>query len=149
MFPPNVTTYTPGELYCPIPAGDFGMNVSIPLYNIHELATLQTQIHVVNCDEPARTLACINVAVTPYTDDLWPYKIFLWLPAALAIAYFVTTWSARFAAGWVVGVSRSTMAREEVRKLKWGTMIISGLSGERLGVSSALLRFGTFLWSLF
>lgn len=26
--------------------------------------------------------------------------------------------------------------------LKWGTMIISGLSGERFGVSAALLRFG-------
>lgn len=28
---------------------------------------------------------------------------------------------------------------------KWGTMIVSGLSGERLSVSGGLLRFGEFL----
>lgn len=131
-------------MFCPIAPGDFGINVSIPLYNVHEIATLETQIHIVDSGEPARTLACVDVRVTPYTASSWPYKVFLWVPAGLAMGYWVTTWAARFAAGWVVSASRSTMARREVTMLKWGTMIISGLSGERFGVSAALLRFGRF-----
>lgn len=32
--------------------------------------------------------------------------------------------------------------KRDARMRKWGTMLVSGLSGERLSVSSALLRFG-------
>jgi hypothetical protein len=83
--------------------------------------------------------------------------MFLWLPVALAIGFFVTTWGARFAAGWVVGSgvaeyeqketalgrrAKLDTAKKEATMRKWGTMIISGLSGERLSVSGGLLRFG-------
>jgi hypothetical protein len=83
--------------------------------------------------------------------------LFLWFPVALAIGFLVVSWGARFAAGWVVGSgvaeyeqkdasagmrTRVEGAKKEARMRKWGTMIISGLSGERLTVSAGLLRFG-------
>jgi len=79
----------------------------------------------------------------------------------LAIGFFVTTWGARFAAGWVVGSgvaeyeqketalgrgSRLLSGKKEARMRKWGTMIISGLSGERLSVSGGLLRFSKLIF---
>lgn len=112
---------------------------------------------MVDTSEVAQTLSCIDLQFTPYHEDGWYYGFFLWLPVALAIGFFVTTWSARFAAGWVVGsgvaeyeqketaLSRGAKldgAKKEARMRKWGTMIISGLSGERLSVSGGLLRFG-------
>lgn len=81
--------------------------------------------------------------------------LFLWLPAALAIGFWVSSWASRFAAGWVVGrmmdhpEGEGLTAAGEIegwgknggKSRKWGTMLISGLSGERLGVSGGLLRF--------
>jgi hypothetical protein len=143
--------------YCPLSSGPFALNVSIPLYRSYALTTIRTQIRIVDTSETANTLACVNVQVTPYNEDGWYYGLFLWLPVALAIGFFVTTWGARFAAGWVVGSGvaeyeqketalgrRSKMmhGKKEARMRKWGTMIISGLSGERLSVSGGLLRFG-------
>lgn len=118
------------------------MNVSVPLLNVHALTTLHTQVHVVDTGDPAQTITCVDIYVTPYEENSWPYRLFLWFPISLAIAYFITTWAARFAAGWVVSPTRSALDRREASMLKWGTMLISGLSGERFGVSAALLRFG-------
>jgi hypothetical protein len=72
----------------------------------------------------------------------------------------VTSWGARFAAGWVVGSGVAgygskmkdqngereldKAGKRDARMRKWGTMVVSGLSGERLSVSSGLLRFGEF-----
>lgn len=141
IFPGNTSTpYVPDQDYCPIQVGAFGINVSIPLANIHALATLHTEVRVVDANEPAYTLGCVDVWVSPYDEGSWPYQLFLWFPAAVAMAYWIVTWAARFAAGWVVGADRTDTS--EAVMLKWGTMLISGLSGERLGVSAALLRFG-------
>ncbi|KAL7421737.1 hypothetical protein Q5752_003508 [Cryptotrichosporon argae] len=152
LFPSNLTTsyYPDNTTYCPLPAGDFALNLSIPLYSMHALTTLHTQVRVVDSSVPAQTLTCVDVHFTPYHDDAWYYRLFLWFPASLAIAYWITTWAARFAAGWVVGGDRTEthgydgeVGKREARLRKWGTMVISGLSGERLGVSGALLRFAT------
>lgn len=144
--------YVPGNTYCvqnspslestSFPKGEFGVNVSVPLYNVHALTTLHTEIHIVDTSDQATSLACIDVYVVPYEENSWPYQLFLWLPASIAMAYFIVTWAARFAAGWVIGLDRSDQAQREAHMLKWGTMLISGLSGERLGASAALLRFG-------
>ncbi|WOO76610.1 uncharacterized protein LOC62_01G000237 [Vanrija pseudolonga] len=145
LFPANLTSeYIPGNMtYCPLPAGPFGINASIPLYNVHALTTIHARIHVVETSEPAQTTMCVDVYVTPYDDGSWPYKLFLWFPASLAIAFWIVTWAARFAAGWLIGADRRGSGQREAAMLKWGTMLISGLSGERLGVSAALLRFVT------
>ncbi|TXT15573.1 hypothetical protein VHUM_00076 [Vanrija humicola] len=142
LFPANLTSeYIPNNMtYCPLPAGPFGINASIPLYNVHALTTIHSRIHAVETSEPAQTIMCVDVYVTPYDDESWPYRLFLWFPASIAIAFWIVTWAARFAAGWLIGADRRAGGQ---RMLKWGTMLISGLSGERLGVSAALLRFVT------
>lgn len=147
IFPANLTTpYFPGNVtYCPLRAGNFGINISVPLYNVHAITTLHTEIHVVDTSDPAKTLACVDVYAVPYEENSWPYQLFLWLPASIAMAYWIVTWAARFAAGWVVTLDRTDQAQREAHMLKWGTMLISGLSGERLGASAALLRFGEYL----
>lgn len=149
--------YPHNTTYCPVPAGPVGLNISIPLYRSYALTTLRTQVRIVDTSETANTLSCIDIQLTPYDSDGWYYGMFLWLPVALAIGFFVTTWGARFAAGWVVGSgvaeyeqketalgrgAKLGYAQKEARMRKWGTMIISGLSGERLSVSGGLLRFG-------
>lgn len=131
------------ETYCPVPAGPFGLNVTVPLYNVHALTTLSTRIRIVDTSNEPYTLGCYDVRVTPYEADSWPYRLFLWFPAAIAIGFFVTTWAARFAAGWVIGVDRAGTGRRETAMIKWATMLISGLSGERFSVSAALIRFVT------
>lgn len=148
LWPANASAPNDGpNNFCPIdigfPTGAYGINVSVPLYNIHALTTLRTEIHVVDASDPALSLLCLQVSVVPYEENSWPYQVFLWVPAAIAIAYWIVTWSARFAAGWVIGLDRNDQAQREAHMLKWGTMLISGLSGERLGASAALLRFVT------
>ncbi|BEJ17770.1 hypothetical protein CspHIS471_0700380 [Cutaneotrichosporon sp. HIS471] len=148
LWPANASAPNDGpNNYCPIdigfPTGGYGLNVSVPLYNVHALATLHTEIHVVDASDPALSILCLEVKVVPYEEDSWPYQVFLWVPAAIAIAYWIVTWAARFAAGWVIGLDRNDQAQREAHMLKWGTMLISGLSGERLGASAALLRFVT------
>ena len=151
--------------YCPVPAGPFGINISIGLYKNYELTTLSTEIRIVDTAANANTLACVVVDFTPYTKGSWQYDLFLWLPAAIAVGFWVVSWSARFAAGWVVGsgvaeygtkengrgegggvngeVRRvEASSKRDARARMWGTMIVSGLSGERLSVSGGLLRFG-------
>ena len=143
--------------HCPIEAGAFGINISIPLYRSYALTTLRTRVRIVDTSADALTLACYDLNFTPLKDNGWYYQLFLWFPVALAIAFWVVTWAARFAAGWVVGSgvaeygtkegTRRLEGKREARMRKWGTMIISGLSGERLGASSALLRFGEWYLS--
>lgn len=162
LFPAVLPTpYVPSNItYCPLAAGPFGLNLSIPLYRPHALTTLSTQARIVDTTSEARTLSCVNISFTPYRDDAWYYGLFLWLPVALVIGFWVTSWGARFAAGWVVGSGvveygakmKDTSGERELDKAgkrdarmrKWGTMLVSGLSGERLSVSSGLLRFGGF-----
>ena len=147
--------YPDNTTYCPVAAGDFGINVSIPLYRSYALTTLRTQVRIVDTTSAANTLACVNVNLTPYRNKGWYYGLFLWLPIAVAIGFWAATWGARFAAGWVVGSGVAEyeqkdghgprperIGKKEARMRKWGTMIVSGLSGERLSVSGGLLRFG-------
>jgi hypothetical protein len=159
LFPANLTPpYFPYNVtYCPLPAGPFAVNLSIPLYRSYALTTLSTQVRIVDTSQYANTLACVDIDLTPYNQDGWYYDLFLWLPVATAIGFWVVSWCARFAAGWVVGSGvaeyetkeengtrrvRIEGSRREARMRKWGTMIVSGLSGERFSVSGGLLRFG-------
>jgi hypothetical protein len=162
LFPAELPSpyYPFNTTYCPLPAGDFALNVSIPLYRSYALTTLRTQIRIVDTSADALTLACYNIDFTPFDQTKWYYRLFLWLPVVIAIGFWTVTWAARFATGWIVGSGvaeygqkeghafgrgsqvHAAGGKREARMRKWGTMIISGLSGERLSVSSALLRFG-------
>lgn len=171
LFPPSPLPgpYIPGNTtYCPLTAGPIGLNLSIPLSGSFGLSTLNTKIRLVDSSVPPKELTCVNVELTPYYPGAWYYSLFLWLPVALVIAYWVTTWAGRFAAGWIVGRmsmgtgtgagmgegelgGSGTVVGEDVdgwgkrggAGRRWGTMVISGLSGERVGVSGGLLRFIT------
>lgn len=171
LFPSELPEpyYPFNTTYCPLPAGDFAVNLSIPLYRSYALTTLRTQVRIVDTSLSALTLACYDLEFTPYRHDGWYYQLFLYLPIALAIGFWTASWAARFATGWIVGSGvaeyeqkeghggggyghgpkhgvgggpKTAGGKREARMRKWGTMIISGLSGERLSVSTALLRFG-------
>ncbi|WVR07175.1 hypothetical protein IAU60_004216 [Kwoniella sp. DSM 27419] len=151
--------YPYNTTYCPLPAGDFAINLTIPLYRSYALTTLHTQVRIVDTSDAAATLACYNIHVTPYKQKTWYYRLFLWLPVAVAAGFWIVSWAARFYTGWIVGSGVAEYGakeagglkmtgvggpnKREIRLRKWGTMIISGLSGERLSVSGGLLRFVT------
>jgi hypothetical protein len=166
LFPPSPLPepYVPrNTTYCPLPAGDLGINISVPISGSYGLSTLRTQVRIVDTSLPPKELSCINIDLSPYYDDAWYWDIFLWIPAGLAVGYWIASWAARFAAGWVAGgpADENSTAEEEIRggggissvagaggdrgtsrfSRKWGTMLVSGVSGERLGFSGALLRF--------
>ncbi|WVF71606.1 hypothetical protein IAT40_006414 [Kwoniella sp. CBS 6097] len=161
LFPSELPEpyYPYNTTYCPLPAGNFAVNLSIPLYHSYALTTLHTRVRVVDTSLEAANLACIDIQVTPYRRTGWYYRLFLWLPVAVTIGIWAVSWAARFYTGWIVGSgvaeydSKESSAlkiagvgnvnKREIRLRKWGTMIISGLSGERLSVSGGLLRFVT------
>ncbi|WVO16355.1 hypothetical protein L204_104030 [Cryptococcus depauperatus] len=161
LFPSNLSQpYFPyNTTYCPLPAGDFAINISIPLHKPYALTTLHTHIRVVDTSLNAASLACYDVHVSPYTKSGWYYQLFLWWPVALVMSFWLVSWSARFITGWIVGsgvaeygqkeaagarlVGAGGSSKRETVMRKWGTMVISGLSGERLSVSGGLLRFVT------
>lgn len=163
--------------YCPLAAGSIGLNVSLPFKpSSYPLSTLETTVRLVDASTPPNEVACTQVLVTPYDPSSRLYALIIWLPVALAIGYWAATWAARFAAGWIVGrmsMGSTTRAEEGLAVgagaadeedvdgwgrrggagRRWGTMLISGLSGERVGVSGGLLRFITpgfrdVLWHL-
>ncbi|OCF36726.1 membrane protein [Kwoniella heveanensis CBS 569] len=161
LFPSELPEpyYPYNTTYCPLPAGNFAVNLSIPLYHSYALTTLHTRVRIVDTSLEAANLACIDIQVTPYKRTGWYYRLFLWLPVAVTIGIWAVSWAARFYTGWIVGSgvaeyeSKESSAlkiagvgavnKREIRLRKWGTMIISGLSGERLSVSGGLLRFVT------
>ncbi|WVQ77186.1 hypothetical protein IAR50_006869 [Cryptococcus sp. DSM 104548] len=160
IFPANLPTpyYPYNTTYCPLAAGDFAVNVSIPLYRSYALTTLRTRIRIVDTSSSAANLACIDIHVSPYKKTGWYYEFFLYLPVAVLLGFWLVSWGARFATGWIVGsgvaeygqkesagarLVAGGSSRREATMRKWGTMVISGLSGERLSVSGGLLRFVT------
>jgi len=156
LFPasPLPYPYIPqNTTYCPLQAGPLAINISIPLSHHYGLATLENEFRIVDSSVPAQELACIRFELSPYYPNDWYWSMILWIPAGLAIGYWISSWAGRFAAGWVVGkVGEGDATGDDVDARvglsgarsggrKWGTMLVSGLSGERLGVSGGLLRF--------
>lgn len=149
--------YPYNTTYCPLPAGDFAINISIPLYRSYALTTLHTQVRIVDTSLEAASLTCLNIHVSPYDDSGWYYLLFRYWLVALVAGFWLVSWGARFVTGWIVGSGVAEYGQKELAGArlmaggsnnreatmrKWGTMIISGLSGERLSVSGGLLRFG-------
>jgi hypothetical protein len=153
LFPPSPLPYPyipNNTTYCPLDAGPFAINLSVPLKHGYPLSTLSTNVRIVDTAVPANELLCVELDMTTYYPQGWYYNLFFWLPIGLAIGYWVSSWAGRFAAGWVVGRMADNVGSGDVqgwgrqggKSRKWGTMVVSGLSGERLGFSGGLLRFG-------
>lgn len=159
----NNTSGIGSNTTCPLPPGPLAINLSVPLgerhpENAYGLAQLHTDIRLVDASVPAKQLECLSLDLFPYYPSAWYYDAILWFPAAIAIGYWVASWAARFAAGYVVGAgtgssldvdarvglsSSASSSAQTANRRKWGTMIVSGISGERLGVSGGLVRFIT------
>lgn len=159
----NPATALPSEnpTACTIAAGDVALNLTLPLKGSFPLTTLQTTIRIVDTAYPnPNELSCLTIAVTPYYPHSSYYSLILWLPAALAAAYWLLLWSARCLASWNAAVASDVGAvadahghhhhRRKKRSARvdrvwsrvFGTAVMSSASGDLLVSSPSLLRFG-------
>ncbi|CAE6433123.1 unnamed protein product [Rhizoctonia solani] len=131
---------------CIVPAGPLAFGIQSPLPHDYQLVTLNTRVQVLDTSNPAKELACIDVAVTPIVDigvgGSFDYAgILFWVSVGLAIAYWLIVGLARIAAAWRRG---SWDSNQRWVYIRWaGTVLASAISGERLAASPALLRFAT------
>lgn len=133
---------------CSYGPGQVAFGVAVPLAHPYTLGSIQTQIRISDSSTPARIISCINVTVSPYRDRAWYWDLFLWLPAALAIAFFLLTTTARIATSITLrNLSFKHKARPggEPRfwKDKLAPTVTDVLAGEPVIQSPALLRFVT------
>ncbi|KIJ56499.1 hypothetical protein M422DRAFT_238126 [Sphaerobolus stellatus SS14] len=131
--------------YCPVPAGPIAFSVSTPLSRSFELTSLNTQIRVLDTSNPAKQLACVNVAVTPLRSGpnfFGQAIIVFWVSVGLAIAYWLVVGAGRLAAAAKRGRQRvHDTLYSRVQAV--GFAFASAISGERFASSPALMRFGT------
>ena len=102
--PPTTLPSDPSN--CIIPAGPIALNLTLPLHSRYPLTTLRTHVRIVDASVPPVELACVDIETTPYYPDGWWYKLILWVPVGVAVAYWCVTWGARGWAGWGVGVRK-------------------------------------------
>ncbi|SJX61663.1 uncharacterized protein SRS1_12647 [Sporisorium reilianum f. sp. reilianum] len=134
-----------GCLYGP---GQVSLGVGIPLNDTYTLGTLWTRIRLSDTSSPALDIACFEVHVSPYDDAKWYWKLIFWFPIALTIGYFVVIALAR------VFCALTSRARAFKNKAREGSQpniikdtiaptLVSAISGQKLALSAALLRFAT------
>ncbi|KAH8914782.1 hypothetical protein BT69DRAFT_1357459 [Atractiella rhizophila] len=136
---------------CPYGPGDIAVGVTIPLDYSYPLTTINSRFSVLDTSTPPLTLACWNVAVTPYYPHGYYYKLILWLPVSLVICYSILLISARVYAAYTSLLSeRETFlaASDDVQQQadqgsKVGTVWWRAWSGFGLQDSGSLLRFET------
>lgn len=131
--------------YCPLEAGPFALSAAIPWGNHRALTTLNTRLRAV---DPYNTeLFCLQVSTTPLTPRPHsPYgnaRIIFWCTVALVIAYWLIVGIARIASAWDRGITRPSRGLWS-RVESAGFILASAISGERLGTSPALMRFGQY-----
>ncbi|KAL4081472.1 hypothetical protein V8B97DRAFT_31318 [Scleroderma yunnanense] len=143
LRPPSSLSNTSNSSNCDIPAGPYGLGVSIPFYHKNYFTTLNTELRAL--DPFGNEILCLTVATTPLQPGPMrsPYgkvhSIF-WATVGLAIAYWVIVGIARITSAWGRGSSRpasGVWARVESA----GFILVSAISGERLASSPPLLRF--------
>lgn len=109
--------------------------------------TLNTQIRVLDTSDPAKELACLNVAATPLPlapgSSVYGQAIIVfWCTVALAIAYWTVVGAGRLSAAWRRGRQRVHNTLYS-RLQAIGFVFASAISGERFASNPALMRFGT------
>lgn len=132
--------------YCPITAGPLAFSATVPFKNHdYELFTLNTRLRVVDTSEPAVELACVDIAATPLVvgpvGSIYGHAaIIFWTSVSLAIGYWLVVGLGRIAAAW----GRGSRAGPDLwsRFESGGFILASAISGERLAVTPALMRFG-------
>ncbi|CDW98065.1 hypothetical protein [Sporisorium scitamineum] len=134
-----------GCLYGP---GQVSLGVGIPLNDTYTLGTLWTRVRLSDTSSPALDIACFEVHVSPYDDTKWYWRLIFWFPVALTIGYFVVIALARlFCALTSRARAFKNKAREgsqpNVIKDTIAPTLVSAISGQKLALSAALLRFAT------
>ncbi|EST07550.1 TRP-like family [Kalmanozyma brasiliensis GHG001] len=141
----NVVIQPGGCLYGP---GQVSLGVGIPLNDTYNLGTLWTRIRLSDTSSPPLDIACIEVYANPYDDAKWYWELIFWFPVALTIGYFVVIALARvFCAFTARARAFKNKAREgsqpNVIKDTIAPTLVSAISGQKLALSAALLRFAT------
>ena len=134
-----------GCLYGP---GQVSLGVGIPLNDTYTLGTLWTRIRLSDTSSPALDIACIEVYASPYDNGKWYWNLIFWFPIALTIGYFVVIVLARL---FCALTSRARAFKNKAREGSQPNIIndtiaptlVSALSGQKLALSAALLRFAT------
>ena len=133
---------------CTYGSGQVAFGVSVPLNGSYGFGSINTQIRIIDSSTPARTISCIQVEVSPYYPNSWYWHFLLYLPIALAIAYFVLSTLART-------ITAITLRRQAFKnKARPGgeptfindqlsPTVLAVLSAEPVVRSPALLRFVT------
>ncbi|GAC96401.1 integral membrane protein [Pseudozyma hubeiensis SY62] len=134
-----------GCLYGP---GQVSLGVGIPLNDTYTLGTLWTRIRLSDTSSPPLDIACIEVYANPYDREKWYWKLIFWFPVALAIGFLVVIALARtFCAITSRARAFKNKAREgsqpNIIKDTIAPTLVSALSGQKLALSAALLRFAT------
>lgn len=133
---------------CSYGPGPVALGVSVPLQHEYVLGSLETRIRISDSSTPALTISCIDVTVSPFREHAWYWDFFLWLPAALAIAYFIAAAVSRT----VTSITLRNLAfKHKARpggepnfwKDKLAPTVTDVLSGDSVINSPALLRFVT------
>lgn len=143
LRPPSSLSNSSNSSNCDIPAGPYGLGVSIPFYHKNYFTTLNTELRAL--DPFGNEILCLTVATTPLEPGPLrsPYgkaRSIFWATISLAIAYWIIVGIARIASAWGRGSSRPASgiwARVESA----GFVLVSAISGERLATSPSLLRF--------
>lgn len=134
-----------GCLYGP---GQVSLGVGIPLNDTYTLGTLWTRIRLSDTSSPPLDIACIEVHASPYDGDKWYWDLIFWFPVALTIGYFVVVALGRI---FCALTSRARAFKHKAREGSQPNVIkdtiaptlVSSLTGQKLALSAALLRFAT------
>lgn len=147
---------------CPYDAGDLLFGLQIPVDGSYAFTDLTTKVTILDTSSPSNQLACFHFTATPYYPDYAPYKVILWTPVALALAYLVVTWVARLWTAYTLSMlnREAELASSLTTKLsangireRWAPVMWDLAAGINLQTSQPLRRFATpaardVLWSI-
>lgn len=143
-------------LGCPYGPGTIAMGVQIPLHNSFQFTTLSTQVVVLDSSVPALTLACYDLAVTPYYPSFVAYPLLRWFVVGLLATYLLLYAVARLWASQTnwrhdnetflatsLTLKLSTAETALSRRQRWSSIWFSAWAGRQVVGSGSLRRFLT------
>lgn len=138
---------------CPYAAGELAVGVAIPLPASYAYTTVTTQLLFLDSSSPALTLACYNLAVTPYYPSLVPYRVLFYIPIALVASLMLALVAARTYAARTDVIHEQEahlassltlkLSHPTARQFRWVRTWYAAWSGRQVIASGSLRRFVT------